>query len=144
MDPLSLRKQLMDNTNDLKDFCKELKEWSNEMKVKEANRNEKQEEYVEIVEQVPKKSMCGTDKLNKKAEMKQSAQQKKCEVEIISGQKEDNTTPKITVASSEDQNVYSSFCTDKTGTICLIKPIHKSVVERSKVPLKRIQIIEAL
>lgn len=39
MDPILLQKQLRDNTNDLQDFCKELKEWSTDMKRKEESVN---------------------------------------------------------------------------------------------------------
>lgn len=35
MNSFLLQKQLQDNSNDLKEFCKELKDWSNEMKRKE-------------------------------------------------------------------------------------------------------------
>lgn len=35
MNPILLQKQLRDNSNDLQDFCKELKDWSSEMKRKE-------------------------------------------------------------------------------------------------------------
>lgn len=35
MDPYLLQKQLRDNSDDLSEFCKDLKEWSNEMKRKD-------------------------------------------------------------------------------------------------------------
>lgn len=35
MDPHLLQKQLRDNSEDLSEFCKDLKDWSNEMKRKD-------------------------------------------------------------------------------------------------------------
>lgn len=49
MDPILLQKQLRDNTNDLQDFCKELKEWSTDMKRKEESLNGDEDSSEKVV-----------------------------------------------------------------------------------------------